>query len=95
MLLVQIDPVEEIWVRFQQQKTKRQYFELQDDTDSIDIFMWDKTTEQCEGLSEGDVIKVTNMKTSDYYRNISLNSTGSTRIHKVLAVISTVSRVCC
>ncbi|XP_078122677.1 caspase recruitment domain-containing protein 18-like [Sander vitreus] len=45
--------------------------------------MWGDETEQCNGLSVGDVVKVTNMKTNKYYENISLNSTVHTRIEKM------------
>ncbi|XP_049897339.1 uncharacterized protein LOC126388324 isoform X1 [Epinephelus moara] len=81
-----IHPVEKVKVKHKQEKTKKQTFQLEDETDSIGICMWGDATEQCKGLSPGDVIKVSNMKTKKYYDNISLDSTGYTRIDKVQSV---------
>ncbi|XP_078122774.1 uncharacterized protein LOC144528171 [Sander vitreus] len=81
--VTKINHVEKIEVKFTKKKRKRQRFQLKDETDSIDIFMWGDETEQCNGLSVGDVVKVTNMKTNKYYENILLNSTVHTRIEKM------------
>ncbi|XP_051250902.1 uncharacterized protein LOC127360497 isoform X2 [Dicentrarchus labrax] len=67
-------------------QTKRQHFQLKDETGSISVCMWRDKTEQCKGLSVGDVVKVANVKTSYYFKTVSLNSTGFTRIHKVQSV---------
>lgn len=85
---VQIDPIESVKVQENRRKKKRQHFQLEDNTDSIRICMWGESTNQCKGLSAGDVIKVTNMKINQYFENVSLNSTASTRLHKVAAVTS-------
>ncbi|XP_027129328.1 uncharacterized protein LOC113744337 isoform X2 [Larimichthys crocea] len=67
-------------------KVNRQDFQLKDKTDSIMISMWRDHTKQCKELSVGDIIKITNMKISKYFKNTSLNSTGFTKIHKVQSV---------
>lgn len=75
--------MEKVNVKHKQEKTKKQTFQLEDETDSIRLCMWGDATEQCKGLSPGDAIKVSNMKTKKYYDNISLDSTVYTRIDKV------------
>ncbi|KAL7389297.1 hypothetical protein ABVT39_001228 [Epinephelus coioides] len=84
--VTEINPVEKVKVKQKREKTKKQTFQLKDETDSIRICMWGDATEQCKGLSPGDVIKVSNMKTNKYYDKISLDSTGYTRIDKVQSV---------
>ncbi|XP_078122448.1 uncharacterized protein LOC144527959 isoform X3 [Sander vitreus] len=81
-----IDPVTKTKVKGERKLTKKQRFQLKDETDSIEIVMWRDATEQCKGLSVGDVVKVTNMKINEYFGKISLNSTGNTRIEKVQSV---------
>ncbi|KAF1378112.1 hypothetical protein PFLUV_G00186720 [Perca fluviatilis] len=68
-------------------KIKRQQFQLKDETDSIEIFMLGFSTELCKGLSVGDVVMVTNMKTNKYYETISLKSTVYTIIEKMLKLL--------
>lgn len=80
----QIDLIKKVTVRQEEKKVNRQDFQLKDKTDSIMISMWRDHTKQCKGLSVGDIIKITNMKISKYYENTSLNSTGFTKIHKVI-----------
>ncbi|XP_031162584.2 uncharacterized protein LOC116054974 [Sander lucioperca] len=81
--VTEIDPVKKTKVKGERKLTKKQHFQLKDETDSIEIVMWREATEQCKGLSKGDVVKVTNMKTKEYFGKISLNSTGNTRIEKM------------
>lgn len=45
--------------------------------------MWGQNTEQCKGLSAGDVINVTNVTTNQHHETVLLDSTGLTRVHKV------------
>ncbi|XP_078122447.1 uncharacterized protein LOC144527959 isoform X2 [Sander vitreus] len=84
--ITEIDPVTKTKVKGERKLTKKQRFQLKDETDSIEIVMWRDATEQCKGLSVGDVVKVTNMKINEYFGKISLNSTGNTRIEKVQSV---------
>ncbi|XP_042286460.1 uncharacterized protein LOC121909803 [Thunnus maccoyii] len=81
--VTEIYPVKETEVTSQQRTTKTQEFHLEDDTDSISICMWGGNTEQSKEISVGDVIKVTNVKTSHYHDTVSLNSTGFTRIFTI------------
>lgn len=97
--LFQIDPIKPVTVQ-NKEKKKMQTFQLRDDTDSIRICMWGEETKQCKGLSVGDVIKVTNVKTNQYYETVSLSSNALTKIQKVVAVIccslmSHISHACC
>ncbi|CAK6979178.1 uncharacterized protein LOC128371748 [Scomber scombrus] len=78
--VTEIYPVVETEVKAQQRTTKRQEFFLQEDKESISICMWGEDTEQIKDISVGDVVKVTNVKTSHYHSTVSLNSTGFTRI---------------
>ncbi|KAK2882269.1 uncharacterized protein [Channa argus] len=64
-------------------KTKRQDFQLEDDTGFIRICMWGENTEQSKGLLIGDSVKLLNVKINRYFENISLNSTSFTRLVKV------------
>ncbi|XP_074466671.1 uncharacterized protein LOC141752551 [Sebastes fasciatus] len=85
--VTEINPVKKIKVEYQRQKIKRQDFQLKDDTDSIWICMWDEgATQQSEGLSVGDVIKVSNLKTNQYFGTTTLNSTVCTKIDTVQSV---------
>ncbi|XP_039632619.1 uncharacterized protein LOC120543565 [Perca fluviatilis] len=84
--VTEITPVKKTKVNGERKLTKKQHFQLKDETDFIEIVMWREATEQCKGLSVGDVVKVTNMKTNKYFGNISLNSTDYTRIEKVQSV---------
>ncbi|CAK6979984.1 Hypothetical predicted protein [Scomber scombrus] len=78
--VTEIYPVVETEVTAQQRTTKKQEFLLQEDKESIIICMWGEDTEQIKDISVGDVVKVTNVKTSHYHSTVSLNSTGFTRI---------------
>ncbi|XP_062289532.1 uncharacterized protein LOC133994300 [Scomber scombrus] len=78
--VTEIYPVVETEVTAQQRMTKKQEFLLQEDKESISICMWGEDTEQIKDISVGDVVKVTNVKTSHYHSTVSLNSTGFTRI---------------
>ncbi|XP_037605146.1 uncharacterized protein LOC119476042 [Sebastes umbrosus] len=85
--VTEINPVKKIKVEHKRQKIERQDFKLKDDTDSIWICMWDEgATQQCEGLSVGDVIKVSNLRTNLYCGTTTLNSTGFTKIDTVQSV---------
>ncbi|XP_053188101.1 uncharacterized protein LOC128371748 [Scomber japonicus] len=78
--VTEIRPVVETEVTTQQRTTKRQEFLLQEDKESIRICMWGENTKQVKEISVGDVVNVTNVKTSRYHNTVSLNSTGFTRI---------------
>ncbi|XP_039632757.1 uncharacterized protein LOC120543671 isoform X2 [Perca fluviatilis] len=80
--VTKINHVEKIQLK-STKKIKRQQFQLKDETDPIEIFMLGDSTELCKGLSVGDVVMVTNIKTSHYTRPISLKSTVYTRIEKM------------
>ncbi|XP_039632755.1 uncharacterized protein LOC120543670 isoform X2 [Perca fluviatilis] len=67
-------------------------FQLKDNTDSIDIFMWGDAIEQCNGLSVGDVVKVTNIKIHQFFET-TLNSTVYSRIEKVQSVGTKKARI--
>ena len=69
----------------QWRKKDKQDFHLNDGKDSIRITLWGKDTKQLRGTSDGDFVRVTNVKTSHYYETVSLNSTDFTRIFKVAA----------
>lgn len=80
---VQIDSAEQVKVMLK--KKKGQDLQLKDDTGSIRICMWGEDTKQCKEILIGDVIRVNNVRIRRFYDNLSLNSTGFTRIHKVSA----------
>ncbi|XP_078121850.1 uncharacterized protein LOC144527577 [Sander vitreus] len=79
--ITEIDPVQ----KTESKDDTERGFQLKDETDSIDIFMWGDATEQCNGLSVGDVVKVTNMKIHQFFET-TLNSTVYSRIEKVQSV---------
>ncbi|XP_034539521.1 uncharacterized protein LOC117812720 [Notolabrus celidotus] len=79
----EIAPVEEVTVSYQQQKKKMQRLKLKDETDSIKICLWGEETKLCKDLSLRDTVKLTNMRTNDYYGEKTLNSTGFTKVHMV------------
>lgn len=60
-------------------------FRLEDETGFIVISLWGNDIKQLRGTSTGDLVRVTNVKTNDYYETVSLNSTDFTRIFKVAA----------
>lgn len=66
-------------------KKEKQDLRLKDDTDFIRISLWGNDTKQLRGISNGDSVRVTNVKTNNYYDTVSLNSTDFTRIYKVAA----------
>ncbi|XP_059206970.1 uncharacterized protein LOC131986163 [Centropristis striata] len=85
--VTEITPVEKnIKVHYKQEKTKKQNVQLEDETGSIRICMWGEDTELSKGLSLGDIIKVTNVKSHVYFDDVSLNSTRFTKIHQVKSV---------
>ncbi|XP_028451490.1 uncharacterized protein LOC114566867 isoform X2 [Perca flavescens] len=84
--VTEINPVKKTKVQNERKWTKKQHFHLKEETDSIEIVMWREATEQCKELSVGDVVKVTNMKTNEYFGTVSLNSTGNTRIEMIQSV---------
>ncbi|XP_070699955.1 uncharacterized protein [Pempheris klunzingeri] len=86
-VVTQIYPVQPVKVHYKRTMTKRQDFYLEDYTGSIKISMWHVKTELSEGLSVGDVVTVTNVRTNEYNQDVSLNSTDGTRVHSVGAVI--------
>ncbi|XP_023205660.1 uncharacterized protein LOC111611793 [Xiphophorus maculatus] len=62
-------------------KANAHEFQLEDETGSIWIKLWCK--EQLRGMSVGDVVRVTNLRTNLYNKTVSLSSTDFTRIHKM------------
>ncbi|PWA24642.1 hypothetical protein CCH79_00016189, partial [Gambusia affinis] len=64
-------------------KKDKQAFELEDGTGSITVDLWGDDTKHLNGISNGDRVRVTNLKTNLYNGRVSLNSTNSTRITKV------------
>ncbi|KAK2827956.1 hypothetical protein Q5P01_018990 [Channa striata] len=78
-----IGPVKGVNLKKQPKKKERRDFRLEDGTDSIRISMWGGDIMQLRGISSGDSVRVTNVKTNCYYDTVSLNSTDFTRIHKV------------
>ncbi|XP_067465074.1 uncharacterized protein [Thunnus thynnus] len=81
--VTEIGHVEPIKVKNQRRKKDKQEFHLNDGKDSIRITLWGKDTAQLRGISDGDFVRVTNVKTSHYYETVSLNSTDFTRIFKI------------
>lgn len=79
--------MERVKTKFKQRK-ERLEFKLADQTDSIWITLWGDDTKQLTGQSNGDVVRVTNVKTNRYYDTVSLNSTDFTRIVKVRRLFS-------
>ncbi|KAM9348615.1 uncharacterized protein ABDE67_010667 [Symphorus nematophorus] len=84
--ITEIDPVKKVKVQQEQRKTEQQNFQLRDETDSTRICMWAENTKQCKGLSVGDVVKVTKLRTNEYHGTTSLSSTARTQILKVQGV---------
>ncbi|KAM6984327.1 uncharacterized protein LKV04_012065 [Tautogolabrus adspersus] len=82
----EIDPAEDTAVSYQKQKRKTQRFKLKDESSSIWIQMWGEETKLCKGLSVGDIVKLTNMRTNEYYGEVKLNSTAYTKLQKVKTV---------
>lgn len=66
-------------------KKKKQDLTLEDDTGFIRISLWGNDVQQLGGISKGDFVTVTNVKTNYYCDTVSLNSTDFTRIYKVAA----------
>ncbi|XP_042287069.1 uncharacterized protein LOC121910104 [Thunnus maccoyii] len=81
--VTEIGHVEPIKVKNQRRKKDKQEFQLNDGKDSIRITLWGKDTAQLRGTSDGDFVRVTNVKTNHYYKTVSLNSTDFTRIFKI------------
>ncbi|KAA8578072.1 hypothetical protein FQN60_001060, partial [Etheostoma spectabile] len=78
--------VTKVNVKSTKKKVNKKELRLKDKTGSIDVVMWRDATEECRRLSVGDVVTVTNTKTNEYQGNVSLNSTGHTKITKVVGV---------
>ncbi|XP_067465101.1 uncharacterized protein [Thunnus thynnus] len=83
--VTEIGPVELVNMKNQQKKKEKQDFHLNDGKDSIRITLWGKDTKQLREISDGDFVRVTNVRTNHYYETVSLNSTDFTRIYKVAA----------
>ncbi|CAK6979179.1 uncharacterized protein LOC121910103, partial [Scomber scombrus] len=84
--VTEIGPVEPVTLKKQRRKKdmkEKQEFHLKDDTGSIRITLWGKDVVQIRGISNGDFVRVTNVKTNHYYETVSLNSTDFTRICKM------------
>ncbi|XP_026213295.1 uncharacterized protein LOC113160307 isoform X2 [Anabas testudineus] len=77
----EIRPLESL--KSKRRKKERQDFRLEDETGFIVISLWGNDIKQLRGTSTGDLVRVTNVKTNDYYETVSLNSTDFTRIFKV------------
>lgn len=60
---------------------------LTNGTESVRISLWDKHIRELGGVSEGDAVKVTNVKTKCYNKVVELNSTDFTRIFKVRMLV--------
>ncbi|XP_067465080.1 uncharacterized protein [Thunnus thynnus] len=88
--VTEIGPVEVVNMKNQQRKKDKQDFHLNDGKDSIRITLWGKDTKQLTGTSDGDFVRVTNVKTNHYYETVSLNSTDFTRIFKIQSAIQNV-----
>ncbi|XP_071362627.1 uncharacterized protein [Trachinotus anak] len=83
-IITEIGPVEYVKMKDKRRKKKqKQEFKLKDDTDFIRICLWGEDIHQLRGISDGDSVRVTNVKTSKYFETVSLNSTDYTRIVKV------------
>ena len=71
-------------MKIKRMKKDKQDLELEDHTGSITICMWGDDTRHLGGISAGDFVRVTNVKTNHFRDNpVSLNSTDFTRIVKV------------
>ncbi|XP_030603057.1 uncharacterized protein LOC115792598 [Archocentrus centrarchus] len=81
--ITEIGSVENIELKDKQGIRSKQEFKLEDSTGSIRITLWGDDIMQLRGKSQGDVVRVANVKTSHYYDTVSLNSTTFTRIIKV------------
>ncbi|XP_042287067.1 uncharacterized protein LOC121910102 [Thunnus maccoyii] len=81
--VTEIGHVEPTKMKKQRRKKEKQHFQLNDGKDSIRITLWGRDTAQLRGTSDGDFVRVTNVKTSHYYETFSLNSTDFTRIYKI------------
>ncbi|XP_062288559.1 uncharacterized protein LOC133993584 [Scomber scombrus] len=80
--VTKIGPVEHVKVKNQRRKKEKKEFHLKDDTGSIHITLWGKDVAQIRGISNGDFVRVTNVKTNRYNETVSLNSTNFTEICK-------------
>ncbi|XP_029924325.1 uncharacterized protein LOC115371236 [Myripristis murdjan] len=65
-------------------KGPRRFLHLQDDSGSVRVDLWDGEAERCRA-SPRDSVRVTNVRTNHYNDTVSLNSTGLTRVDKVVA----------
>ncbi|GLD70053.1 replication factor A protein 1-like isoform X1 [Lates japonicus] len=81
--ITKIGPVEPVKLKAKRGTKDRQDIKLKDDTDEISISLWGEDIKQLRGKSEGDVVKVTDVKTNHFRDTVSLNSTDFTRIVKV------------
>lgn len=79
-----INKVSEVKLKNKRRRMKpKQDFWLTDGTDSVQVCLWDKDIQQLRDKIVGDIVRVTNVRTSRYYDTTSLNSTFYTRIIKV------------
>lgn len=89
-IFLQINKVSEVKLKNKRRRMKpKQDFWLTDGTDSVQVCLWDKDIQQLRDKSVGDIVRVTNVRTSRYYDTTSLNSTFYTRIIKVQLTLVT------
>ncbi|XP_030603069.1 uncharacterized protein LOC115792608 [Archocentrus centrarchus] len=79
----EIASVENIKLKSKRRKKAKQELRLEDSTGSIRITLWGEDIKQLRGKSHGDVVRVTNVRTSRFHDAVSLNSTTFTRIFQV------------
>ncbi|RVE63410.1 hypothetical protein OJAV_G00135760 [Oryzias javanicus] len=81
--VIEIRKTDSVVTKENQTKIKIRKFKLEDRTRSIYITLWGKGIQHLKGVSVGDTVKVTNLKTNHCNETVSLNSTDSTRIIKL------------
>ncbi|KAK5858135.1 hypothetical protein PBY51_002300 [Eleginops maclovinus] len=84
--VTEIEPVVKTKVHHKEKKTNKQTFRLRQAAEEISVSMWDEAVKLSRDVSVGDVFRLTNMKTKEYYGEVSLNSTKFTRLTKVHSV---------
>lgn len=85
--ILQINDLRQVKIKKKRSKVAVLKFEVKDEKDRVKVKLWEEATNQLTGISVGDVVKVLNVKISRYY-DVSLNSTGFTRIIKVSVISS-------
>ncbi|KAM4545153.1 uncharacterized protein PAE49_017854 [Odontesthes bonariensis] len=78
-----IGSTELIPLKAKREKKDKLDFELEDETGSISISLWGEDTKHLSGISEGDTVRVNNVKTNIFRSTVSLNSADLTSIVKV------------